>query len=150
MSNFSAQSPMDTGYPRAVTLLVGKGFYRKRIFAGSFSTHTDCSLEHRAPAALFMLPDIHQGGRRPSHAIPTSAAKSGVRTKAIPAIQLTGNFIETSVSICRWSIWDRSRVEPGNFPALNTIGSPDAAMKNSCMTERQPKMRQHTMQFTFC
>src|SRR5881397_315801 len=41
-----------------------------------------------------------QRGRRPSHAIPKPAAKSGVRTKAILALQLTGIFIATSVSIC--------------------------------------------------
>ena len=63
-----------------------------------------CSLERRAHAAPFTLPVIRQRGRRPSHAIPKPAAKSGVRTKAILAIQLTGMFIATSVSICPWNI----------------------------------------------
>src|SRR4029450_13082145 len=99
MSNFSADSPMDSGYRNAVMLPVWNLLYRKRIFAGSFSTHTGCSLERRVQADPFTLPVIHQQGRPPSHVIRTPAAKFGVHTKAIPAIQLTGNFIVTSVSI---------------------------------------------------
>ena len=57
-----------------------------------------------------------QRGRRPSHAIPKPAAKSGVRAKAIPATVLTGIFIATSVSIFPWNIWGRSRGEPENSP----------------------------------
>src|SRR5207253_9243076 len=114
MSNFSAQSPMDSGYPSAVTLLVWNGFYRKRIFAGSFSTHTDCSLERRAPAALFMLPVIHQGARRPSHGIPRPAPKPGGRPKATLATHLTGNFIGTPVSIGPWNMWARAEAEREN------------------------------------
>src|SRR6185503_12417097 len=97
MSNFSAENPLDSGYPNAVTLPAWNRFYRKRIFGGSLSTHTVCSLERRAQAAPFTLPVIPQRGQRPSHAIPTLAARSGVRAKAIPAIQLTGIFIATSV-----------------------------------------------------
>src|SRR4030095_3945281 len=106
MSNFSAESPMDSGYPNAVTLQVCNRFYGKRIFAGSLSTHTVCSLECRAHVAPFTLLVIHQRGQRPSHAIPTPAGRFGVRTKAIRAIRPTGNFIGTSVSIFRWNIWD--------------------------------------------
>src|SRR6516164_3250601 len=117
MSNFSAERPPDSGYPNAVTLPVWNRFCRKRISAGLLSTHTACSLEHRARAALSTLLAIHQWDRRRSHAIPTPAAKSGARTKAIPAIQLIGIFIATSVLIFPWNIWDRSRAEPENSPA---------------------------------
>src|SRR6266436_4435147 len=108
---FSAKRPPDSGYPNAVTLPVWNRVYGRRIFAGSLSTHTVCSLERRARAARFTLPVIHQRGQRPSHAIPAQAAKSGVRTKAILATQLTGIFIATSVSIFPWNIWGRSRGE---------------------------------------
>src|SRR5215813_7811064 len=117
MLNFLAETPMDSGYPNAVTLPVWNRFYRKRISAGSLSTHTVCSLEDRARVAQYTLPVIHPPGRRLSHAIPMPAARSGVRGKAIRAIQLTGIFIETSVSIYPWNIWDRSRVERENSPA---------------------------------
>ena len=116
MLKFSVERPPDSGYPNAVTLPVWNRVYGKRIFAGSLSTHTVCFLERRAHAARFTLPVIHQRGQRPSHAIPAQAAKSGVRTKAILAIQLTGIFIATSVSISPWNIWGRSRGEPENSP----------------------------------
>src|SRR5436309_12985670 len=116
MSNFSPENPPDSGYPNAVTPPLWSPLYKKPIFDGSLSTHTVCFLERRAHAAPFTLPVIHQRGRRPSHAIPTPAAKSGVRAKAIPAIQLIGTFIATSVSICPWNIWDRSRGEAENSP----------------------------------
>src|ERR1700749_4748558 len=117
MSNFSAENPPDSGYPSVPTLPVWNPCYRKRIFTGSLWTLTDCSLERRGHAVLSMLPVIHQRGQQDSHAIPKPAAESGVRTKAIPATQLTGNFIATSVSICPWNIWDQSRAEPENFQA---------------------------------
>src|SRR6476646_10417209 len=116
MSNFSVERPPDYGYPNAVTLPAWNRCYRKRISAGSLSTLTVCFLERHAHAVPFTLPVSHQRARRPSHAIPTPAAKSGVRTKAILAIPLTGNFIATSVSICPWNIWDRSHGEPENSP----------------------------------
>src|SRR6476660_5535896 len=116
MSNFSVDSPPVSGYPNAVTLPVWNRVYGKRIFAGSLSTHTVYFLERRARAAPFTLPVIHRQGQRPSHAIPAQAAKSGVRTKDILAIQLTGIFIATSVSISPWTIWGRSRGEPENSP----------------------------------
>src|SRR2546423_14527537 len=116
MSSFSVERPPDSGYPNAVTLPVWNRVYGRRISAGSFSTHTVCSLECRAHAAPFTLPVIHQRGQRPSHAIPTPAAKSGVHAKAIPATLLTGIFIATSVSIFPWNIWGRSRGEPENSP----------------------------------
>src|SRR5438067_9382704 len=92
MWKFLAKRPPDSGYPNAVTLPAWNRFYKKRISAGSLSTHMACSLERRAHAAPFTLPVIHQRGQRPSHAIPAQAAKSGVRTKAILAIQLTGKI----------------------------------------------------------
>src|SRR4029453_1794681 len=116
MSNFSVERPPDSGYPNAVTLPAWNRFYRKQIFAGSLWTRTVCFLERRARVARFTLPVIHQRDQRPSHAIPTPAAKSGVRAKAIPATLLTGNFIATSVSIFPWNIWGRSRGEPENSP----------------------------------
>src|SRR5438552_16741091 len=116
MRKFSAERPPDSGHPNAVTLPAWNRFYRKRISAGSLSTLTVCFLERRAHAARFTLPVIHQRGQRPSHAIPTPAAKSGVREKAIPATLLTGIFIATSVSIFPWKIWGRSRGEPENSP----------------------------------
>src|SRR6266480_4759941 len=114
MSNFSPENPPASGYPNAVTLPAWNRFYGKRISAGSLSTLTGCCLERRDHAAPFTLRVIHQRGQRPSLGIPTPAAKSGVLTKAIPAIQLTGNFIATSVSICPWNIWGRLRAEPEN------------------------------------
>src|SRR5262245_42967436 len=117
MSNFSAQSPMDSGYPNALTLPVSTLLYSKRTFAGSLSTHTVCCSEHRARADQFTRRAIHQRGQRLSRAIPTPAARSGVRTKVILAIQLTGNSIATSVSTYLWNIWDRSRAERENSPA---------------------------------
>src|SRR5262245_52983923 len=140
---------MDSGYPNAVTLLTWNRFYRKRISAGSSSTHTAYCSEHRARVAPFTLPAIHQRGRRLSPAIPKPVAKSGAHRKVIQAIRYTGNFIATSVSICQWNIWDRSRVEPDNSPASSTTESPTPAMRNNSMTERQPKIRQHNMQFSF-
>src|SRR5262245_65053093 len=117
MSNFSVESQTDSGYRNAVMLPAWNQFYKKRIFAGSLSTHTACSSEHRARADPFTARVIHQRGQRLSHAILTPAAKSGVRTKAILAIQRTGNFIATLVSICPWNIWDRLRAKPENSPA---------------------------------
>src|SRR5215470_5307922 len=101
MSKFSAKRPPDSGYRSAVTLPVWSRFYRKQIFAGSLSTHTGYSSEHRDRADVFTLPVIHQRGQRLSHVIPTPAAESGAHTKAIPAIPPTGIFIATSVSICQ-------------------------------------------------
>ena len=149
MSKCSAKSPPDSGCPNALTFLVWNRFYKKRIFAGSLSTLTVCSLERRAHAAPFTRPVIREQDQQPSHAIPTRAAKSGVLTKDIREIPLTGIFIATSVSIFPWNIWDRSRAEPENSPESNIIGSPDEATRNSCMTERQPKMRppQHAIHF---
>src|ERR1700745_1583119 len=101
MSKLSAQSPQDSGYPNAVTLRVWNRFYRKRIFAGSLSTHTGCCLEKRARPALSSLPATPQQDRPRSHAIPTPAAKSGVHKEATQELQFTGNFIATLVSICQ-------------------------------------------------
>src|SRR5215831_17822666 len=64
MLNFLAETPMDSGYPNAVTLPVWNRFYRKRISAGSLSTHTVCSLEDRARVAQYTLPVIHPPARR--------------------------------------------------------------------------------------
>src|ERR1041385_945105 len=94
-SKFSAKRPPDSGYRNVVTLLVWNRFYRKRIFAGLSSTRTGYCWEHPARAARFTPPVIHQQGRRASHAIQTPAAKSGVPTQGILAIQFTGNFIAT-------------------------------------------------------
>src|SRR5215470_20160030 len=98
MLNFLAETPMDSGYPNAVTLPVWNRFYRKRISAGSLSTHTACSLEDRARVAPYTLPVIRRQGQQSSHVIRTPAAKSGVPKKGIPAIQVTVIFTETSVS----------------------------------------------------
>src|SRR5215468_12215142 len=117
MSIFLGDNPMDSGYPNAVMLPGWNQFYRKRIFAGSLSTHTACSSEHRARVDPFTALVIHQRGQRLSHAIPTPAAKCGVRMGATLAIQRTGNFIATLVSICRWNIWGRSAAESENSPA---------------------------------
>src|SRR5436309_1042193 len=116
MSSFWAERLPASGYLNAVTLPASKRGYRKRIFAGSLSTHTGCSSGRRVRAAPFTLHVIHQQDQLPSHVIPLRATKSGVHTKAIPAIQLTGNFIATSVSICPWNTWDQSRAEPENSP----------------------------------
>src|SRR4029453_15899254 len=116
MSNSLADSPMDSGYPNAVMLVVWNLLYRKQIFAGFVSMHTGCPSEHRARADPFTLPVIRQRGHRLLPATLPSANKSGVRAQVIPAIQLTGIFIATSVSICPWNIWDRWRAEPENSP----------------------------------
>src|SRR5262245_32091898 len=108
---------MDSGYPNAVTLPVWNRFYKKQISGGSFWMHTVCSLEGRAHVAQYTHRVLHLPGRRPSRAIATPAAKSGVPTKGILAIRPTGIFTETSVSICPWNIWDRSHAERENSPA---------------------------------
>src|SRR5215469_7630140 len=117
MSNFLAENPSDSGYPNAVTRRAWNQFYGMRIFAGSLSRLMGWRLENRDRAARFMPRVTLQPGRPPLHVIPTRAAKIGVRTKAILAIQLIGIFIATSVSICPWNIWDLSRAEPENSRA---------------------------------
>src|SRR4029077_944080 len=117
MSNFFPESPPDSGYRNVVTLPVWNRFYRKRIFAGSLSTHTACFLECRFHVAPFTLPVIHRRGQPRLHVIPRPAGKFGARRVAILAIQLIGIFIATLVSICPCNIWDRSRAEPENSPA---------------------------------
>src|SRR3954465_15011479 len=117
MSNPAGGRPPAFGYLNALTLPGWNRFCGKQIFAGSLSTHMDCSLELRARAAPFTLRVIPQQGRPVSHAIPKPAAECGVPTKAIPAIQLIGIFIAISASICPWNIWDRPRVAPENSQA---------------------------------
>src|SRR5207253_5336432 len=97
MSTYSAQSPPDFGYPNAATHLVSNVLYRKPISDGLCSMHTDCSLQNRARAVLSMRPVIHHRDRPPSPGIPMQADKCGAQTKVIRVIQLTGNFIATSV-----------------------------------------------------
>ena len=45
------------------------------------------------------------------------ADKCGAQTKVIRVIQLTGNFIATSVLICQRNIWDPLHAEAENSPA---------------------------------
>src|SRR4030095_10302329 len=117
MSSSLEENPMDSGYPNAAMLPGWNQCYRRRIFAGSLSTHTACSSEHRARVGPFTAHVIRQRGQRFSHAIPTPAAKCGVRMRATLAIQRTEIFTATLVSICPWNIWDRLRAERENFRA---------------------------------
>src|SRR6266571_6257664 len=116
MSTYSAQSPPDFGYPNAATHLVSNVRYRKTIYDGLCSMHTDCSLQNRARAVLSMRPIIHPRDRSPSPGIPMQADKSGVQTKVIRVIQFTGNFIATLVLICQLNTWDPLHAEAENSP----------------------------------
>src|SRR5438552_10879851 len=117
MPIYSAKNQADSGCRSALTRRAWKHFYRKQIFAGSFSTRTAWYLENRVRVAGFTRPVIRRWDQRLSRAILTQAGKSGARTKATRATQPTGNFTATSVSIFPWNIWDRSRAESENFPA---------------------------------
>src|ERR1041385_176733 len=116
MWTYSAQSLPDFGYPNAAIHLVSNVLYRKPISDGLCSMHMDCSLQNRARAVLFMRPVIHQRDRSPSPGIPMQGDKAGVQTKVIRVIQLTGNFIATSVLICQRNIWGPLRAEAENSP----------------------------------
>src|SRR5437762_1080296 len=116
MSSFSVKSLMVFGYPNAPTPPVWNRCCKKRMFAGSFSTHTACCLENRARAARFTPPVTHHRDRRHLRATRMQVGRSGARTKAIREIQLIGNFIATLVLIFPCNTWDQSRAEQENFP----------------------------------
>src|SRR6059058_5842925 len=69
------------------------------------------------PRRSIYAPCYNQPDRPLLLRIAIQAGRSGVRTKAIPAIRLTVNFIATSVSISRWSIWAQSHAEAEDLPA---------------------------------
>src|SRR5437870_2788217 len=117
MSISSVQSRVVFGCQNVLTRGAWKQSSMKRIFAGSFSTHTACYLENRNRAARFMPPVIRRLGRRRLRGTLTQVGKFGARTKVIRAIQFTGNFIATSVSIFPRNIWDQSDAGAENSPA---------------------------------
>src|SRR5207248_3250759 len=88
-----------------------------RLPAGSFWMHTASRLEDRRRADRFTRRITHRPDQPFSRATASRAGRSGVRTKVIPVIRPTVNFIATSASIFRWSIWARSHAEAENFPA---------------------------------
>src|SRR5215831_13806559 len=102
------------GCQNALTHRAWNQFYRKQIFAGSFSTDTDCCLENRARAGRFMRHVTRLRDRQLLRATAIQAGKSGARRKVIQEIQPTGTSIATSASIFPWSIWGRSRAEAEN------------------------------------
>src|SRR5205085_559926 len=81
-----------------------------------FSTRTGCCSEIRSRKARFMRPVTRPLVQRLSDAIAIRAVRFGARRKVIRAIRPTANFIATSASIFRWSIWARFRAASENFP----------------------------------
>src|SRR5437762_2761815 len=113
---FLARSQAVFGFQNAPTHQAWKQFYSKRIFVGSFWTHTACCMEDRARAGRFMRRVICLRGRRHLHATETQADKSGARVKVIPETPPIAISIATSVSIFPWNIWGLLRVELENSP----------------------------------
>src|ERR1043166_2133451 len=99
MSISSVPCHWDFGCQNVGTRRAWKRPSRKRIFAGSFWTHTACYLRNRARGAQFMRLVIRLRGRRRWRGPPTQAVKSGAHTRVIRAIQCIGNFTETSAWI---------------------------------------------------
>ena len=80
---FSASRRRDFGCRNAPTRPDSIPFYRKRTFAGLFSTRTDCFLEIRSRSAPFTRRVTHLRVRPHSHAIEIPAGKSGAPRKVI-------------------------------------------------------------------
>ena len=99
MSISSVPSRADFGCQNVRTRRAWKQSSKKRIFGGSFSTHTACYLGNRARATRFIRLVIRDRGRPPLRAILTQADKSGAHTKVTLEIQLTENFTAILVSI---------------------------------------------------
>src|SRR6266850_7858327 len=114
---FSAPRPPDSGCPNALTDQHSNLFYRRRIFAGSFSMRTACCSEHRGRAARFMHRVIRRPGRPLLHATVIQAGRFGAHREVILATLLIVNFIATPDLTFHGNTWDQLATAPGNFPA---------------------------------
>src|SRR5215470_9464902 len=111
----SRQNLLAFGCLNALSRPVWNLFYKKQMFAGSFSILTASCLEARAHGARFMHLVIRQSGRPRLRATAIPAGRSGARTEAILVTLRTGSFIVTSDSIFQENIWGQLAATSGNF-----------------------------------
>ena len=102
--------------PNALMFRVWNPFYKRQIFAGSFSTRTGCCLENRVRAARFMRLVTRRPGRQCLRAIVIQADRSGAHREVIRVTPRTASFIATPDSTFHWNIWDQLLTAPGNSP----------------------------------